>query len=818
MELKKIVIAFAMSVFSLTNVAQAQTPTKTYKVGEIVSSIPLQAKKQSIVTFLSAELKKSDGQGWEAVEDLHARNTTTLYFQLKRDRNSVMIGIDKKRYVKTAIRFGFKDDANGYQLPGSYYVQEFQSEIMGHGEEGLSYLNPCIMYKDGEFYIFVPSLIGQDLLESSIFIYSAAKGLSKQTLWTGSIKKSYLMPYFKEDAKQQFALWQNFIVSEKYGMYDCNVLSTKIENNKWVTRIEQVAISLGSLKDTFNEQIQPYFFPLEPVPFKKVTIADKWYAPYNDLAVFLNTPKDKALYGRLSTLPKHEDDFKLARKDRNKFQTVFNSSKHPVTFYNEIAHTSIVVPNMPATKDQAPFGTCVSYAYGALYAQWINSDWQLRAMRKIEPNALKKETDISYFGMQQYFRGNSVGVHPNNLWKYPLQMQKELIQEQANKEPEFDFEFKEGGFFFPFEIILQNENRLDSIPYFVEEYYFKKYGTIYPKIGEKNEEIGDIFRSYLERLYQRNHPNVKANKHYQLEVAELSAITGIPIKNLDLQQAFAKSSFRAFMYEIFFGKCLDFVTVAYRESLEIKQIPDQMMMKQNIVKILQQGKPVLISIYNYPNFDREDVGHALVIDGYKKLIDPNTGQIIDAFKLHNSMGKVWDEQTNGGWFLADHILSHLRSQYIKYTTDGKALSRDWIEDTDDYQRIYKGEYSQEVLKTKINYIGSSTSNKQIDATSLLQTMKNNKLSFREYADFMKTFFKKLGYKFLLENEKDQEIEFEGISIWSGSVAKRRIICPTKQLLNQLKMKLDFSKINGEFVESAFAKNGGNYLRVRQTYD
>jgi hypothetical protein len=744
-----------------------------------------------------------------------------FFFQLKTDKTSIKADVDTVRYFKTSIRFGFKDDANIYQLPGSFYIREPQNNYSYPlNAHKIAYKQPCIMFANEVFYIFVPNFIGKGRQEATLFTYSVAKGLTKQILWTDGVQESALLPYFRADKAQGFALMQN---SENLS----SVINTKVEKNNLVTRTERLKVYLPQLESDYSKQIQPFFLPLKAQPFKKATITYKRYNPYCDLSVFLNTPKDKALFNRLSSLPVPPNLVKVAREDYNKFRIIiFNVDSLNATrvFYNEEPHTKSLVQDMPKTKDQDPFSSCVSYAYGALYAQWINNDWELKAMRKIEPNALKKETDISYFGMQQYFRGNKQGVDSANLWRYPKDHRPSL----RPGAPEFDFKPDTSRIhYFPFEILLQNENRLDSIPYFVQSYYFKKYGSIAPLIDGKNKLIEEIFEDYLKQLYLKNHTDIKANSSYRFEIAELSAITGIPGKNLNLQKAFAQPTFRSFMYQIFFNNCFDYVSVAYKNNLEVRPITDLNVNKQDIINLVQQGAPVLININSSPNSDPDY--HVLVISGYKKLIDPNTGAKVDAFKLHNSWGDVWDEQTNDGWFLADNILSYCIEDYsfISKGTDyiQKALREEWIENTDDYQRIYKGEYPDPGRRWGVTGIGASTSNHQTDPTPLLLAMKNKTITFREFSDFMQAFFKKLGYKFVTESYKEDGSFKKGVMNFEGgitisyyrSISSRHIEFPTRQMYNQFKFKLDFNKTNGEFGEERFVE-GICQMHLRRDYE
>lgn len=796
--------------------AQKKVPSTSYKVGDIISNIPVQLKKEGIITFSTDELKNSEKQGWKYTEDLHSRNTTTLFFQIKADSTDIILDSDKNRYFKTYIRFGFKDDGTGYQLPGSFYIQEFQSKIGDFGDEGMSYLKPCLLYSGGEFYIFVPNFIGTDQQESSIFIYSQSKGLSKQVLWKNSIRESYIMPYFKSDDKQGFALWQNYNSSDKYGSYHHNVFSTKIEDNKWITRLEEIDASLGPLKDVYHYQVQPFFLPLKIVPFKKVVINSKTYKPFCDLSLFLNTKKDKDLYTRLSNLPIAEDVSKIEKKDYNKYKNIlyFNTDSLNSTrvFYEEIPHSTFLIQNVPETKDQDPFPSCESYAYGALYSQWINSDWQLKAMRDIDPNALKKETDISYFGMQIYIRGNKPGISPDNLWRYNKTLQKTMVDIQGGKELDFDFESRKGtDRYFPFEILLQNDNNLDEIPFNVSKYYFNKYGTYYPVIDGKNVEVGDVFRDYLMRLYEDNHSNIKANSNYKSEITELSSITGIPHHNIDMRYALSKPTFQSFLYQIFFKSCSEYVPLSYRNNIDAFNAPDKSEMKQEIARYIMNGKPVLINILPFPN--SSNIGHKIMITGYKKIKNPFTGEISDAFKVLNSWGVEWDELTNGGWFLADNIVSYTsHNSIIAILTGDKAFKEEWIENTDDYQRIYKGKYTKKILNYKDKYIGALKSNNKLDASSLLAIMKNKELKFQDFSKLIIPHFQNLGYKLKSVNDKDEEIKFENLEVWfTVNINYRQIVFPTKDLLNQFKWKFDFSKINGAFKENAHPQEGYKFM-------
>jgi C1A family cysteine protease len=50
--------------------------------------------------------------------------------------------------------------------------------------------------------------------------------------------------------------------------------------------------------------------------------------------------------------------------------------------------------------------------------------------------------------------------------------------------------------------------------------------------------------------------------------------------------------------------------------------------------------------------------HSIVICGYKKVINPENGKVLEVFKVQNSYGTDWQLQNNNGWIDAEKLLEN----------------------------------------------------------------------------------------------------------------------------------------------------------------
>jgi hypothetical protein len=77
---KHIIIIIALLVVSLDSSAQKRAITAASKIGDVISNIPIKGEKQAIITLPNTLLANSETQGWNYIEDLHARNASALFF------------------------------------------------------------------------------------------------------------------------------------------------------------------------------------------------------------------------------------------------------------------------------------------------------------------------------------------------------------------------------------------------------------------------------------------------------------------------------------------------------------------------------------------------------------------------------------------------------------------------------------------------------------------------------------------------------------------------------------------------------------------
>jgi hypothetical protein len=758
-------------------------------------------EKSGLKTISAAALVNGEKEGWQSIEDFYNRNTTTLTFQIKMDTLDFKTDTKGLKYCKTAIRFGFKEDAEAYELTEKFYILKNRESSL-FGDEVFEAKNPALLFTNETFYIFIPNYQEADKQEALMYTYKINKGLIKEMLWQGNVMASCYYPYFAESNDTGFALYH-------VDAGNNNLLRTYMKNGKWQTVTAKVGVVYSVLQNGYREQIKPAFFAAKPEKYKNPGIADQYYAPIQNLAVFTNSAKDQKRLAELKLLKEIPASgfASLPMAEWPNYKIHFSSTgiDKDRVIYQELPHSSVLVPYMPATKQQDPLGTCVSYAYGALYKQFIDSDWQLSRMRKMEPNALQKETDISYFGMQQYLRGNKTGVDPENLWMYGSDLRTEMENDQKKQAREFDFDLTSGALWFPFEMILQNENNLDAVPYFIDKYYFAKNGS--------TKEIYELFRTHLEQLYETNKNQVKSNAQYVVEINELHKMTGIPVKNIDLNKAFSTHKFSEFLYVLFFNNCTDFITLKYRNNFARVTGSDENVLKEQTIKILNEGKPVLASIYCLPNLKKH--GHSVVICGYKKVKNPVTGELVDVFKIKNSWGTSWDHQTNDGWFLADNIIYSIRGKDLSFLYGLKALDNKYVENTEAYKRIYKNTYTSNVVKYAPIVIGSSKGSNQKDASVLTACLINKDNTINSVMEVYKSYFSAIGYQFVKETVKNvssADLYFDGLEIWLNTQTPEvYIICKNEQQMESLKSKMDFSKIKGQFVQKQFTDDNSFYL-------
>jgi hypothetical protein len=352
------------------------------KVILIKSPIRQQYEQNGVTKFSTSTLQNAEKNGWTIISDLHNRNTTSLFFHLKTDSTNFKTDSKKRRYFKTFIRFGFAEDEMGYQLPDTFYIQEKQNEFISlfNPPKKISFKNPCLMFSNESFYVFIPNYNGEDKQDALMFTYYVNKGLVKEVLWKGKVTGSSMLPYFTQDNENNFAL-----IHSDEDLH--NLTKTYQEKGNWHTISIDLNVYQPILENKYKEQIQPYYLPLNPEPFvRPYYVNDKFFNPILTKPVFTNSREDQSRYQNL-----------LNKKD-NAFYSAASINDNKIV-YDNFPHSRLLIPFIPK-RQQNYFIQCLSYAYASLYKQAIDADWQITEMRKIDPKALLKETDVSYFGMQ----------------------------------------------------------------------------------------------------------------------------------------------------------------------------------------------------------------------------------------------------------------------------------------------------------------------------------------------------------------------------------------------------------------------------------
>lgn len=774
-------------------------------------------------------------RGWKEVKDAKNRNSTSLYLSFLTDSLHFKSDAESNTYFKTRIRFGFKDEFQGYELPEDFYILE-NHKVRDREGTFYSRKEPCLVFSGDTFYLFVSSYVGNNLEESMIFSYTNEKGLLKQSLGKENHAESSNFPHFVQDEEYGFALKHNYLRLRsdmktyfKDGHWETVFTSLRIfadsNSNAKITGLD-----LSSDHHYRQETIQPYFSPPRPNNYKQPEQAKELAYLYNH-AVFFDTEESKARY-------KKALEFKGLMYKSNigdygsEFMRVDDKLPKRI-FYKPVLYSHVRVPNLPALKEQGIFPSCLSYAYGALYQHAINSDPKVTKLRELDPSALKNETDISYFSMQQYIRGNKF-VEKENAWRYGKGIEEESLTKNVHH---FNFESREDldrRISPPREILLQNAHQYDNIPKKIETYLKEK------KLG--GNDYYSWFTDYLENLYSDNKTKKYTDAELKSLTTQFSEMTGIPVSHLDLKAALLMETYYQFLYALFFSEAENFISFSNPKNIVghfnlddsegLSDVEKFNILKKKIVSTLNNGRPALIHLFVFPNSETDQRGHAVLITGFQKVMDPNNGVIHDIFKVHNSWGEGWEDFTNGGWFFADHLLYALGAKAFSSTHPGEILTKNFIEQTADYKRLLGESNKGHNIDGPI---GLTEGEKYVDMAELYQfIVEDYKQRMYEPLEdriiFTKNFFKKAGYELINErnvNDKAYHLFYTGLKRVQLTMLSRdplKINFNTLEELEDFKSRVDFSKALGKFTQkrnysfkSGEAKLDGYFIEVTRSW-
>ncbi len=140
---------------------------------------------------------------------------------------------------------------------------------------------------------------------------------------------------------------------------------------------------------------------------------------------------------------------------------------------------------------------------------------------------------------------------------------------------------------------------------------------------------------------------------------------GIPSNQISLIKALKEDDYNKFLKTLFFS-CNNgrykFPNYLHFSQSNISTL-SKTEQKQRIIDILFEGKPIIFRHFALPNSKGR---HDAVICGYKKVIDPETKQFKDVFKIQNSWGELWQYANLDGWFDADVIIQSLSPNRKSY--------------------------------------------------------------------------------------------------------------------------------------------------------
>lgn len=283
---------------------------------------------------------------------------------------------------------------------------------------------------------------------------------------------------------------------------------------------------------------------------------------------------------------------------------------------------------MPAYRTQGELGECRAFALTTIIQKMTCDEWPAEIPDCSNP---PPRYSISPWGMMKYTNRN----------------QKEDNTLQINQE--------EGrGIYATLEVLsVSNDQIIDSCR------PFERIVASFTTIGLQGIAKRDSFFKGLEETYRQNRGvgSLSPLDQDQL-IAKINDTLGLDLNSLRLRKAFNSKSYDHFLYTLFFDGCPErgFPTGfrIYDYPVDILDVTP-IQIKNKVIQGLKTGNPVYFgSLCLTVNTDGTcDLAHALVISGYKQVVQGKAGSVKDVFKVHNSWGKAWQIANNDGWVDAD---------------------------------------------------------------------------------------------------------------------------------------------------------------------
>jgi hypothetical protein len=393
------------------------------------------------------------------------------------------------------------------------------------------------------------------------------------------------------------------------------------------------------------------------------------------------------------------------QKNRNPYQPIYSvgdnisdAIKKPDNIYKILDKYTIEIPNMPSPKEQV-FNTCLPYSLGTIIQKNIYDTGNF----KVPINALPDSLTVDYFAL----------------------MSNAFI----NKSEDFVFDDIDSTSYVNYKGIFINKNvmqiQIGNCRNINKMLNYLNVGDLFNsnildvRVVKLREERYNIFFSFMKETYKIANNYIKADETIDLPDKVLKKIqidftkaTSLPANDFDFVSALNKSrviitihgrvnkkSINSFFKNLFFDNCN---TIEQKFSVEYSEHEQRTISIEycvnKIINILKISKcPVVVggsnSQSNFPiglnGMDSQfrdfynSMNHALVVTGYRKVLNQQTGDTLELFKVLNSWGSSWQIANNDGWIDARHfIFCHSNSVGYRYITFYYIPLRKYIEHTD----------------------------------------------------------------------------------------------------------------------------------------
>ena len=324
----------------------------------------------------------------------------------------------------------------------------------------------------------------------------------------------------------------------------------------------------------------------------------------------------------------------------------------PSKGYLDVANSIIEVPNMPRVRSQDHLGICHAFSAATLAQKYYCDLQKVQNCSAVTPDKeISPLSVLSFKNLDEKKKLENIAINERSL------------------------QLKGGGNAF-----VNLWNSQESFSFFQEACF--PFDQFVEKFGQ-NKEMMDATIAKLERFF-------KANKK---SATEAEAVEACPSclqeeRNLvatifpqdkyknKLEHGLTKNTFPEFLYETLFAagcKKINMPSPNVNLFPDFKQESTDEEVTNKIKEVLATGVPLQISnVMSVVNYEK--IGHVFVISGYKKVCKPN-GECLELVKAHNSFGKEWQDQANGGWIVLSDLL---KSKEDRVNGKHKSASLSWL--------------------------------------------------------------------------------------------------------------------------------------------